>query len=87
MQTSSVLAFIGPAAVLACVLFQQEAAAFAPAAVGKLSLRPASATAQAGVPNFLRLAPKLRAVTTPLKMAISDEAQISTSGGAGGFFT
>jgi len=87
MQSRGVLAFLGPAAVLAAVLFQQEAAAFAPSAVGKLALRPSSVNTRAGVPNFLRLAPKLRNAASPLKMAISDEAQIATTGGTGGFFT
>lgn len=81
------------AAVL-CASLAAPAAAFLPgsgAFVGansKLSLRAARSTAS-HVPDFLRL-PKLRTgagVASALQMAISDESMISTSGGAGGFFT
>ena len=53
----------------------------------KLSLRAARSSTASHVPDFLRL-PKLRRgaeIAGALKMAISDEAQISTGGG--GFFT
>eukprot|EP00960_Hanusia_phi_P001600 46340-Hanusia_phi.AAC.2 len=72
------------AAVLALVL--PCAQAFAPTYVNgrSVQLRAAKSSAVSGVPSFLRL--RNHAVRS-LQMAISDEARISTSGGAGGFFT
>mmetsp|Transcript_38127 Transcript_38127/g.78202 ORF Transcript_38127/g.78202 Transcript_38127/m.78202 type:complete len:1412 (-) Transcript_38127:239-4474(-) len=87
MQLRNSAAFIGPVVLLAAALLHQGADAFAPAAVGRLSLRPSSLAQNAGVPNFLRLAPKLRTASSTLRMAVSDEAGIATSPGAGGFFT
>jgi hypothetical protein len=83
------------AAALLCASTFAPASAFLPgsgAFVGanaKLSLRAARG-ATSSVPDFLRLAPKLRSgagIAGALNMAISDESMISTSGGAGGFFT
>ncbi|EKX39204.1 H subunit of Mg chelatase [Guillardia theta CCMP2712] len=72
------------AAVLALLL--PCAQAFTPSYVNgrSIQLRAAKSSAVSGVPNFLRL--RNNAVRS-LQMAISDEARISTSGGAGGFFT
>ena len=88
----SVAAFAACAVMCTCILTPTEAflpgsSAFA-GANAKLSLRAARGSVS-HVPDFLRL-PKLRTsahVANALRMAISDESMISTSGGAGGFFT
>jgi len=87
--------FAAFAAAALCATSLAPAGAFLPGSAGfagsnaKVQLRAARSSAT-NVPNFLRL-PKLRTtsagVASALQMAISDESMISTSGGAGGFFT
>mmetsp|Transcript_19225 Transcript_19225/g.48335 ORF Transcript_19225/g.48335 Transcript_19225/m.48335 type:complete len:1421 (+) Transcript_19225:248-4510(+) len=80
--------------LLAAAMLSAPASAFSPSAMPSASTSLRGATLRSSATRGV-LVPKLRLPelgnrvpsVSSLRMAISDEAQISTSGGAGGFFT